>query len=1396
MSTWTYPSTKAIDYDQKNHVLFIGSENRIIIQLADDPVNIEIISTIPLKANIADFFYHNNHLFISNEDKGFWVYDVTNLKYPRKIMNISMCWASKLFHYGAYTGIIMPCTFSDDNNNLSIMNIASPRSIYEVNRVNLSGLSEILDLYIDNNLVFAIDFVEGINVFNFNEILDPKNNEIQMFGVYDRPGKPNHIIVRNKLAYVSDFDSGFCIIDYSNPESPLELSCEEEIECAVGSILVDNHAFVATHDMNKDKDNYLWALDIQDPENVTVLEKVKLKTPASNIFYANKNVYVAGYEKIYVYQCIQDYPIPQFYTRTMEGIAPLTVSYTNTTSGTFIASKWDFGDGYSSKEKNPIHTYKNAGQYSVSLAVSDGNQCYSEIKLNYITVKDPPPVADFVSDVQSGASPLSVHFKQLSKGHITSALWDFGDETTSTDLNPVHKYTQTGLFSVRLTVSGPGGSNTTFIKDYITVKNNVIELNQWNDKPVSTVCIDKERFIAFLATPTGIDILNFTNPVDIKAIDIISLDIPAESLFYNNNQLFVACGTDGLRIFDVTIPGNSKAIAHVPLRGFSNHVWVSNETAFVSTISFGVEMIHLPSDRPPEVMESIHVAGEAYVTKINDYGAFIAEGEAGIFLYKQIGAHDFTEHSFFEVNGEVSQFEFTPKGLFVASKEAGLIILDIEMPSNEMIKIGDSFDTMPALDVFVHNDYAFVACGPEGLKILDVTHVDEPIETKSFPSNDSSVKMADAYPYLCLADGIGGLRIFAQPEQNQLTLKIPQSIQNDDKVLGTVCLPFVFDKDVIIHLSSNYTHSVSIPESVIIPSGQLCQEFTFFLKNSQLQDDDEIIVYATADGWLGASSKIIKEIDTYKKEYFLPNLPIIIPDKSEIRELITIGDIGQIHKISIKLDIENRHISDIQAQLISPQNEKITLFSRINIIEMTNRTDFELTDEAEACITNAKPPIGGKYRPQEPLSILKGRDIKGTWTLIMTDFKPSDATTIHNWSMVCELVNYKNSPPEAYTDASETDRRSSVSIPVLDNDYDPNGDILSIIGFTTPQKGKIQFNSNKKEIVYIPDPTILRAISDTFQYSISDGKETDQSTVTVYVSDFFICSETPIPITQISPDGLTAKIDIPSSSATIQDVNVLLSIQHPHLNNLTVSLKAPDSNHVILFDNIGVDNNHIDNIIFNDEASQDIDHNCSILSGPFKPLEPLNLFDGQKLSGEWLLTIKDLHNKGSGLLVSFELQIFYSEDPHKFVEKIDDSQRSHQLFFHPKKHINTIQHNAFAKPDIHFLEIPQIGNRIKPLKGYIHNADSRSNYLLIYVYTDEWHIKPRIETPLTPIMKDGSWQCDITTKPDDEKASKIAIFMFVEPKIPLLFERLPVLPESYFQKSISYEIINKRPNVE
>jgi|GEM_PF-1273713 len=153
-----------------------------------------------------------------------------------------------------------------------------------------------------------------------------------------------------------------------------------------------------------------------------------------------------------------------FTTNVSSGYAPLSVLFTDTSSGSepVTSWEWNFGDGtVNSTVKNPIHTYSSVGTYPVTLTAI--NSCGNHVSVTAtITVTDCPPVtASFTTNVSSGFAPLSVKFTDSSSSSdpITTWNWSFGDGSLNSTLqHPVHTYTTGSTYPVILTVSNSCGN--------------------------------------------------------------------------------------------------------------------------------------------------------------------------------------------------------------------------------------------------------------------------------------------------------------------------------------------------------------------------------------------------------------------------------------------------------------------------------------------------------------------------------------------------------------------------------------------------------------------------------------------------------------------------------------------------------------------------------------------------------------------------------------------------------------------------------------------------------------------------------------------------------------------------------------------------------------------------
>ena len=141
--------------------------------------------------------------------------------------------------------------------------------------------------------------------------------------------------------------------------------------------------------------------------------------------------------------------------------------------------------------------------------------------------------------------------------------------------------------------------------------------------------------------------------------------------------------------------------------------------------------------------------------------------------------------------------------------------------------------------------------------------------------------------------------------------------------------------------------------------------------------------------------------DTTVVRYDATGLPIGIPEFGAVSASLVVPDSLSITDLDVELDITHTYDGDLAVYLISPGGAVVELFAFVGGWE-NNFTDTVLDDEALVRIASGSAPFTGRYRPQEPLSVLDGSDAAGLWTLEILDIYWSDSGTLNRWALVFE----------------------------------------------------------------------------------------------------------------------------------------------------------------------------------------------------------------------------------------------------------------------------------------------------------------------------------------------------------------------------------------------------------
>jgi PKD repeat protein len=163
---------------------------------------------------------------------------------------------------------------------------------------------------------------------------------------------------------------------------------------------------------------------------------------------------------------------------------------------------WEFGDGTTSTEQNPSHTYSGEGTYQVCLTISDNDSTCENTWCDVVEVIDwnnqcqaqfdyfPAP------DSFPAGNDLAVQFIDYSLGNPSEWNWNFGDDSASTEQNPIHIFNEEGTYNVCLTISNSADScESTFCRDVYVYNDTINDCYAWFNYDVTELTVNFQGFL-------------------------------------------------------------------------------------------------------------------------------------------------------------------------------------------------------------------------------------------------------------------------------------------------------------------------------------------------------------------------------------------------------------------------------------------------------------------------------------------------------------------------------------------------------------------------------------------------------------------------------------------------------------------------------------------------------------------------------------------------------------------------------------------------------------------------------------------------------------------------------------------------------------------------------------
>lgn len=224
--------------------------------------------------------------------------------------------------------------------------------------------------------------------------------------------------------------------------------------------------------------------------------------PSPNHTYANYGRYAVSLRVENAQGCFDEVRQPDYIIAEQpqglivvsdsEGCLPHTTSFRAvlTSAGTITGYQWDFGDGATSTNPQPSHTYTTEGRFNVRLTLTVNNNC--RVVLNAIVQAGRIPVVQFDATPKAPCQRVPVQFTNQSIPRGTSWQWTLHDDngTVLNMENPTHIFQEIGLHDITLEVNNYGCRRSLRKDDFITILPPVADFS------MSNLCTDRYR-VAF-----------------------------------------------------------------------------------------------------------------------------------------------------------------------------------------------------------------------------------------------------------------------------------------------------------------------------------------------------------------------------------------------------------------------------------------------------------------------------------------------------------------------------------------------------------------------------------------------------------------------------------------------------------------------------------------------------------------------------------------------------------------------------------------------------------------------------------------------------------------------------------------------------------------------------------
>lgn len=286
--------------------------------------------------------------------------------------------------------------------------------------------------------------------------------------------------------------------------------------------------------------------------------------------------------------------------------------------------------------------------------------------------------------------------------------------------------------------------------------------------------VDVDGNNAFIAAgKSGLLIINVrdkTNPFQRSSYDF---DAGIYQVAFHDELLYLGDDRDNLRVVDVSNPNRPEEIAVLAVGAEIQDLDIQTDRAYLAAGDLGMVVVDTSNPAQPVIVKSIGTGSFVQDVAV-DSGiiSFLADRRQGLLIFDISDLNSVEQIGSYTQLLNANQVEFSAGGLYVTDKDSALYVIHPEVsPTAQSVSSTES-QQGTAKSVAAAGNYAYVAYADQGLRVIDVSNPELPLEVAGYDSPGESHAVALSGDFIYLADGTAGMRLLFLESPNSANPKV------------------------------------------------------------------------------------------------------------------------------------------------------------------------------------------------------------------------------------------------------------------------------------------------------------------------------------------------------------------------------------------------------------------------------------------------------------------------------------------------------------------------------------------------------------------------------------------------------------------------------------------------